>query len=363
VPYALPPKYRFPHDYAIYLHDILVGLTMAGYEAGVFNVQLKLGPGDPKPDGLEGLELSAWLDEHHPEVGALLEYKQLIAALVSDSCHFTLEALRASAKGKLTVAYALSRKPFKDNLFYLEWLLSDPVEFLVGFRKGPEAIEVAKQGESRRSVIEDAVRKVGGRTINANLLYEVRYDRNAQYGLSVVWDQATHLVTTVRQARTGKRNLNLIFSGQPQWESQWQHFYYMVPYLLYHAVRVVQTLFEDLATIPKTQSVLQEIRRDLGFVLYSAWLQAGEGDDLGDQVAVFRDILDDLHLSCPQCSTPFVFHRSNLKRLVIGGTLACGRCRAGTDLVAAAGGRPKPKVRRRSRKPGGAKKPRRAVLT
>ena len=46
------------------------------------------------------------------------------------------------AEGELTVAYALLRKPLKDNLFYLEWMLADLPDFLGVFRSdGPDGLE------------------------------------------------------------------------------------------------------------------------------------------------------------------------------------------------------------------------------
>jgi hypothetical protein len=43
------------------------------------------------------------------------------------------EALSCSRKEKLAVTFALLRKPLRENLLYLEWLLADPEELLTRF--------------------------------------------------------------------------------------------------------------------------------------------------------------------------------------------------------------------------------------
>ena len=40
------------------------------------------------------------------------------------------ESFSCSERGKVTVAFANSRKPIKDNLFYMCWLLVDSKEFI-----------------------------------------------------------------------------------------------------------------------------------------------------------------------------------------------------------------------------------------
>jgi len=64
---------------------------------------------------------------------------------LADLYQFVTEALICSEKGWLTASYALLRKPFRDNLFYLEWLLAEPDVFTNAFYKqDPEEFSVDK---------------------------------------------------------------------------------------------------------------------------------------------------------------------------------------------------------------------------
>lgn len=80
---------------------------------------------------LVGVEILRWLEKHNKssELGELL-LKSVYPAILADYCQFVSEALHCSEKGKLTVTYALLRKPLRDNLLYFEWLLADPNNLL-----------------------------------------------------------------------------------------------------------------------------------------------------------------------------------------------------------------------------------------
>jgi hypothetical protein len=90
--------------------------------------------------------LFEWLENNGYKLTVYeIYYKQIFVALLSDYCHFIYEALRTSKRGKLTVTYSLLRKPLKENLFYFEWLLADPREFITNFDSGLiHTIELSK---------------------------------------------------------------------------------------------------------------------------------------------------------------------------------------------------------------------------
>jgi hypothetical protein len=59
---------------------------------------------------------------------------------------FIFVALKSSAAAKISVAYSLFRKPFTDNLFILEWLLSKTREnsLLNFYSEEPESYEPSR---------------------------------------------------------------------------------------------------------------------------------------------------------------------------------------------------------------------------
>ena len=123
---VLPSEFKIGHEFAFFLHDLLAQIVVEGEKANIFQVPVTFrSQADAEAiRDLSGEELWSWLQANRYEwVNLELSYKQLIVALLADFCQFVYEALRCSEKGKLAVTYTLLRKPFKDNLFYLEWLL------------------------------------------------------------------------------------------------------------------------------------------------------------------------------------------------------------------------------------------------
>lgn len=134
--YFLPEKYKFNHMYSFFLHDQLVDIIINGERKKKFNVKVKFD--DRKLinqfKNLKGEKLYKWLRKNgfEDELGMLI-FKQIYVAVLSDFCHFIHTALKCSEKGKLSVTYSLLRKPLKDHLFILEWLLANPNDFLKKF--------------------------------------------------------------------------------------------------------------------------------------------------------------------------------------------------------------------------------------
>ena len=331
MPYLLPDHYRFAHDYSIFLYDIIVAKLKAGIDGGIFDARFsptKLQHTELRD--LEGQELYAWLEQNFGwEFTAEMDYKLVMRGLLTDFTSFVLEGLRASAKGKLTVAYALFRKPFRDNLFYLEWLLVDAPHFLIAFKtEGPEAIDVGGlTPEFRGSIVAQAVELCNESGITADFLYDLRYNRRAAYGLAVPWDQASHLITTWTQARTEVQSFNFIFSGASQIETQWAHIYRLLPILLYHAVRVTDALIGTIGIADEDYDAMTALRRDVGFAAWANSVNMAHGP-----AAKMMTLLNGEPLHCPRCGERLRFHRRNVKAFVIRGTLRCSACR--TKIVA-----------------------------
>lgn len=222
MPFVLPSKYEVAHRYSIFLHDLIVGMFKAAEDQGIFAVRLETTPNEVEVlRGLEGEALYDWVEQHKPpEVRMMMDYKAITAAVTSDFCHLVLEALNASSKGKLAVSYALLRKPLRDNLFVLEWLLEDPGDFLSRFADGsPDTIALTNLAvDRRREIIAGANSKAESVGADPEFLYELRYEKTAPWGLSVTWDRAVHLLTTWNHTRTEPQNLNFVFSGPVQLE-------------------------------------------------------------------------------------------------------------------------------------------------
>jgi len=336
VPHLLPREHRFAHDYAIYLHDLVVGLLKRGAEAHVFDVTIEADQAEQALlQTLSGEALFDWIAENKDQrVSFEMDYKSVFAAVATDLCHFALEGLRAAAKGKLTVAYALFRKPLCDDLFCLEWLLADPHDFLGKFRESsPRSIEIGSlEATRRRAIVEEAVRLAGGPGVAADRVYELRFDRASPASLARSWDQALHLVTTFKAIQTEPTNLNFVFSGRRELETQWANVYWCVPYLLYHTSWIVDALFATIAMVDEEYAQEKWLRRAVG---YELWAEYGRRESPRRKLPQpLAELLGGLRRECPSCSVLLAYHRRNLRCFVKHGSVLCSSCGNATSPIA-----------------------------
>lgn len=194
----LPSEFEYRHNYCVFLYDTLVVTLREAESSGVFAV-----PYRPKTleEGrellrLEGEEVWEWFESRgHDEVVSQMVLNRVVPAIIADLCLFVHEALSCSRRCKLTVAYALLRKPLRENLLYLEWILIDAAEFVKEFRSGtPRSISMgALSPEYKRRLVERAVKLT--RTTSAypeDFIHDIRYSKDKNYGFEILWNQAVH---------------------------------------------------------------------------------------------------------------------------------------------------------------------------
>jgi hypothetical protein len=141
-----------------------------------------------------------YLEKHgfHAEVKRICINK-LSLALHADMLHFIHEALKALEKRKTTVAFALLRKPLKENLFFTAWMCANEDEFFKKFSDSPpDTMESERLPKSkRRQVLADAIKRLEIKTFaDADVIYDFIYEKGTHQGLAILFDKATHLVTS-----------------------------------------------------------------------------------------------------------------------------------------------------------------------
>jgi hypothetical protein len=259
MPFLLPQKYHFRHQYIFFLHDILAKIVKVGEKEGHFNQNIKLDNADhqeilkskKQEETYDTLMELGYADQLN-----LLLFKQIFVAVLTDFLQYIYTALETAEKGKLSVTYSLLRKPFKDNLFILEWILSEPDIFLSGFKSTKSYEEIAidniKQTDKIR-IIKIANDRTGIPFLNAEFIYELRYDKSKPYGFESMWQQATHIITTSKHYRTEEMNLNFVFSDYNAKISQWENLYFLMPGLMLYTVNICWTIYHTLQ--PKSKII------------------------------------------------------------------------------------------------------------
>lgn len=249
MPYFLPERFRFKHRYSFFLHDVLAMIVKTGEENGVFSHSFRLHDEEEAREFINSSDASI-IDfliskGYNKEVDEMIR-KQIFDAVLCDFLHFLYTALDTSEKGKLSVSFTLLRKPFKDNLLILEWILGDPNSFFKKFKSLGSNLSIAIDrisSEKKNAIINSAIKKMKFSNLPADFLYEIRYDKSKPYSLESIWNKANHLVTTYKDYATEDMNLNFVFSQQDDKECQWEQFYFVLPSLLIHTLFVCDAIY------------------------------------------------------------------------------------------------------------------------
>jgi hypothetical protein len=333
----LPEEFKDAHSFAVFLHDCIAGLLVDGKEAEVFGVEVNFRKFDVVGDieNLHGEELIHYLEGL--DDGKTVEdviIRTAVAGLIVDLCHFIYEGLNCSRKGKIAVAYSLFRKPFKDNLLYLEWILVDPQDFLYKFlRQDVEEITPAK----KKGLTEDKKRKVISKSIemlettyfkDAELIYDLRYNKSSGFGFEKIWNKAIHLITTDKHYKTEQRNFNFLFQKPDGTYDSWEHIYATVPMLLAHTLEIIMKLIDGFCILTDEYKNNIRLRKAVGLIIYgrSKILKVEQNDDEFSLIEITGNP------NCGNCGHRMEMRMDDFRSLYLFNKVVCNKCRADIEF-------------------------------
>lgn len=317
MPYFLPDKYQFKHRFVFFLYNILTKIVKTGEEKGVFFYAFNLRNADDliKLEKISKSEILDFLQENGYEAEAdELIKRQVFDAVLSDFLQFIYTALETSEKAQLSVSFALLRKPFKDNLLILEWLLADSVDFMQIFKSenSKEGIAIDRISKEKKiSIISNANSKVRIPFLPTDFIYELRYDKTKVYSLETSWNKANHLITNYKSYATEDMNLNFVFSQETDKIKQWDSFYHILPSLLIQTILVCDAIYK---TFSNGISVVDE---DLFMrVVYAYTLSA-------KQFKKSENNIPQTPLFCIKCKSEVFIDETNEKTIFEKGYFKC----------------------------------------
>lgn len=256
-------------------------------------------------------------------------FKLICRALAFDFLEFVGEAVRTTIRGPLTVAIALLRKPLKENLFYLEWILADPEDFFKRFYGGDvEGLALSKIAEKRKlEIIRGAMAKSPyAEWVEAEFIYELRFEKKSPISLEPSWQKANHLITTMGVLKTERENFNFIFSTPDARDTQWRGFYATVPILLFHALQIIETMIAQFAKRAAPGGDLVPLRTLAAMLL---WMKSkGCVLDVTDVARRFSSVVGSVirSIHCPACKKRCSTRRANIRTLFEDSALTCFGC-------------------------------------
>jgi hypothetical protein len=329
----LPRQYHEAHNLAVLMYDQLVEIldesnlayaltlkTTTTYKESHKRVE------DMQDEKLHVLD---WLVENgmKAELTETLT-KHLVRSITGDITHFLHDSLNAAKKGKLSVAYALLRKPFTDELLILEQLLGDNNEFIDRFylQGDPKLYDPGLKAKPKDNltIIKAAVSKLTSNyNIDAQDIHDVRYDKACDSGINGISNKALHIVTSDRNYKTQEQNLNFIFAQYDDLMSMWEHYYYIVPYLLKYTVDVIdEILFRylpDEILVKCAKLVLRE-------AMYLIWANNSDVIKRRELDYIIAEISNGASHNCSKCNTAIDFVYEDLKLFVSQQVVLCINC-------------------------------------
>lgn len=324
---ALPAEFKFCHDYCFFLHDQLLETLISGEKAKIFQVQFKYKNKNHAQEiaKLKGEELINWMEANgYKDEVRNLYYKQVCAALLSDFLHFIYEALQCSRKGKLTVAYALLRKPLKDDLFHLEWLLARPADFLRRFEAENQnrfSLLPKFKEQEQIAIIREATKEAKQGVISAEFLHALRFKKSLPYGFEPMWQKANHLITSQSALETEPCNFNFVFSNKENRYAQWAGLYWFLPILLFHAASVFEALIGKFAKRVCHEFDIMPLRSTAGLLL--CMQHPPIANKMDEPQRILKEQFESLGLKCPKCASLYVMNKRNLAQFYATGSIRC----------------------------------------
>jgi hypothetical protein len=178
--------------------------------------------------------------------------KHIIHGTLIDSLYFIKEALSASSKQRLTVAFSLIRKPFVYNLVVIlrTFFTSD---FLEDFNNKDNFDATRLDKEDLKELIELSTSTLLTKSITKDDIYNFIFNQDIPDSLINISNKALHPSTTRnRNNLTGIQNINFIFSLPSDIEAQWVYFYSRLKVLLIYHVELCDFIIAHLLNLDDT---------------------------------------------------------------------------------------------------------------
>lgn len=245
---ALPKEYWDKQNFCWYIHDIILSIFHNCMENEKMTTKIEFKSEFHRKEFEKAEDIINWLYENDYKYEANDIFgKRIFHAILADMLNFIYESLNNIEKGKITVSLALLRKPFRDNLLYLEWLLGNSEEFInMVNNQDIEKYAIEKLTKDKKiEIIKLAIERIENKeyfsTMNEFIYYDLRYNYKAENSLQRVWNNANHLVTTGKNIRS--KEFNFVFLDEELHLDYIEYYYSQVPNLLFYTYNIVIELY------------------------------------------------------------------------------------------------------------------------
>jgi hypothetical protein len=169
----------------------------------------------------------------------------ILNSVIADTCQFLQIALFASLQERLTVSFALIRKPFVYNLLVILRLYFTS-DFLDKFNNSEKFDTTELSKEDIQELLEISENVLISKSVKANDIYNIVFDRTNPDSIVNMSNKALHPSTTQNKNNlTEIQNINFVFSTAQSIETQWDYLYRKMPLLLLYLNEVLEFIVFD----------------------------------------------------------------------------------------------------------------------
>ena len=299
----LPDKFVATNNICAIIYDQLTEIFNYDLYNELRETTIDTSNGDDFED--EKTHILDWLqsNEKNEELEVVLT-KQILLSVVNDFINFMFESLKCAQKGKITVAFAMLRKPLTDELLILEQLFVNRKNFIERFffDGNPKTYDPSEYGLDKKNIINKACEKLTSNYFHPpDLIYDLRYNKSYEAGLNGSTNQALHIVTRDKNYKTPNQNLNFVFSNEEDHLRYLDNYYFLVPHLLFYSVSIIDDTIFDLCKDEnaKKHRTIKSLKRLVGFILFTETSELYTEEKSNELLNL---IGDSLKLKCNNCN-------------------------------------------------------------
>lgn len=321
----IPQAQRYAHELCYFLHDECARVLVECRECEADRVEISF-PSRRKADEFSRLSeeadpISALRRMGLTDKARKVVLNRITTELVSDALHHLFEALRCMERRKVIVAMNLLRKPLKDNLTYLAWMLGDEDDFYAAFTSGdPTKLSQKMIGNRRREIFSKAIARTRvADLIETDRLIDMLFNEEWP-GFEAYFQHAVHLITVQRpKLKTAPENFNFIFRRTDD-DDLYRLTYAWLPYILLFLTHTIMELFNRVQRM--------EVGVLSNFMIRSkgAYLLGVDGEPARFFVAELSELFKKNEIVCEHCSTRLKVTRFNAASIVMRQRYRCTTC-------------------------------------
>lgn len=248
----VPKAFHFVNNICAYIYDQLTEILSDSFYMDMANSNVDFDGDEKLKEAFNDtqdhpLDILQKADRNHDI--EIIVTKHVVMSIIADMVNFLYESIVIAQKGKMSVAYALLRKPFTDQLLILEQIMSGRTDFINRyFHDGdPKNYDPSARDIDKKAIIDNALKKLNSVIFQSDIIHDLRYDKSCEAGINAYTNHALHIVTNDKNYKTENQGLNFTFPlDDEDLEDFFSHYYYAVSILLIYTASVVDKIVFEL---------------------------------------------------------------------------------------------------------------------